>query len=183
MHTKGFSVYLTMIKWVLLLVLAGCKVSSFTTQVAPGSSLLNYHTFWLAPYNNQINITQPEYDNPENRALIDKAIRQELTQLGMQEQPKNAEVRVIYNLLIRDRTDTRIDSAVVYKPWLDTKQDYFNYTEGAFTLIFIDERTGAMIAQSQLASIMDRDPKKFRSAIPRVVHLMMKRIKDEEKNP
>lgn len=169
-------------KWIWILFLTGCKVSSFTTLVAPGAQLKNYSTFKLAPYTNQQNIMQPEYDNPENRNLVNESLQKELTNLGWQQDTINPDVLVAYNLLIRDRTDTRVDSAVVYKPWIDTQQDYFNYTEGSFALIFIDEKSDEVIAQSQLESIMDRNPKKFRAAIPRVVKLMVKRIYDEAEN-
>ena len=79
--------------------------------------------------------------------------------------------------------DTRLDSAVIYKPWVDTKQDSFNYTEGALTLILMDDANGNIIAQSQLESVMDRNPKKFTSAIPHIIKMMFKRIEDEEKHP
>ena len=169
-------------KWLLFLLISGCKISSFTTSVVPNTSFNSFQSFRVVEFPHQINITQPEYDNPENRALINTAIRDEMHNWGLAEKTDTADIVLTYTLLIRDMVDTRIDSAVVYKPWVDTKQDSFNYTEGAFTLIFMDDATGNILAQSQLESVMDRDPKKFNSAIPRIIKMMFKRIKDEEKD-
>ena len=168
-------------KWLLLLILAGCKVSSFTTIVAPSTTFESYKTFRLIEYPHQVNITQPEYDNAENRNLINDAIIKEMTNWGFTQNQSNSDIIVTYTLLIRDMVDTRIDSAVVYKPWLDTQQDSFNYTEGAFTLVFMEDKTGNILAQSQLESIMDRNPKKFKSAIPHMIKKMFSRIENEVK--
>ena len=170
-------------KWLLFLIFTSCKISSFTTIVAPSTSFDTYDTFRIVEFPHQLNVTQPEYDNPENRALINQAITQELTEWGLTEKKDTADFIVTYTLLIRDMVDTRVDSSVVYKPWVDTKQDSFNYTEGALTLIFMNDATGSIIAQSQLESVMDRDPKKFNSAIPRIIKMMFKRIEDDAKKP
>lgn len=170
-------------KLFLLLLISGCRISSFTTIVAPTTAFSSYQTFRVVEFPHQINITQPEYDNQENRLLINQSIKDELTGWGLIEKLDTADIIVTYTLLIRDMVDTRVDSAVVYKPWVDTKQDSFNYTEGALALIFMDDATGSIIAQSQLESVMDRNPKKFKSAIPRIVKKMFNRIEDEEKKP
>ncbi len=170
-------------KWLLFLLIAGCKVSSFTTTVKPGASFDSYQTFRIVEHPQQINITQPEYDNPENRALINQAIIGEMTDRGLVQQQEKAGILVTYTLFIRDMVDTRIDSAVIYKPWVDTKLDSFNYTEGAFTLFFMDDKTGHILAQSQLESVMDRNPQKFKAAIPRMIKKMFNRIEDETKKP
>lgn len=168
-------------KWLLFLIFISCKISSFTTTVAPSTSIDSYSTFRLVEFPHQLNITQPEYDNPENRSLINLAINEELIKWGLTEKEDTADIIVTYTLLIKDMVDTRVDSAVVYKPWVDTKQDSFNYTKGALTLIFMDDATGSILAQSQLESVMDRDPKKFKSAIPRIIKMMIKRIENDEK--
>ncbi|VAW27551.1 hypothetical protein MNBD_BACTEROID06-967 [hydrothermal vent metagenome] len=166
-------------KWALFLILASCKVSSFTTVVSPSLSFQSYKTFRLIEYSQQVNITQPEYDNPENRKLINQSIIEEMKSLGLSQNQAKSDIIVTYTLLIRDMVDTRIDSAVVYKPWVDTQQDSFNYTEGALTLVFIDDKTGNVLAQSQLESIMDRNPKKFESDIPKIIKKMFNRIENE----
>jgi len=166
----------------ILLLIFGCKVSSFTTIVAPSVSFENQKTFRLVDYSDQVNITQPEYDNADNRQLINKSIIDEMSDWGLTQNQAESDIIVTYTLFIRDMVDTRLDSAVIYKPWVDTKQDSFNYTEGAFTLIFMDDKTGNILAQSQLESVMDRDPKKFKSAIPRMIKKMFNRIEDEAKN-
>ncbi len=170
-------------KWLLLLLITGCKISSFTTIVSPNTSFDSFHTFRVVKFPHQVNITQPEYDNLQNRELIDQAIIDEMLGWGLVEQTDTADIIVTYTLLIRDMVDTRLDSAVIYKPWVDTKQDSFNYTEGAFNLVIMDDGSGGIIAQSQLESVMDRNPKKFKSAIPKMVKKMFKRIKDEAKHP
>ena len=170
-------------KWLIFLLIFGCKVSSFTTIVAPSVAFDSFNTFRIVEFPHQLNITQPEYDNIENRTLINKAIADEMLGWGLTEQTDTADIIITYTLLIRDMVDTRLDSAVIYKPWVDTKQDSFNYTEGALTLILMDDANGNIIAQSQLESVMDRDPKKFTSAIPRIIKMMFKRIEDEEKHP
>ncbi len=166
-------------KWIFLLILAGCKVSSFTTITAPNAKLDSNKTFRLVEYVNQVNITQPEYDNADNRKLINTAIINELANRGLNQNQSSSDLIIAYTLLIRDMVDARVDSAVVYKPWLDTKQDSFNYTEGAFTLVIMDDKTGNILAQSQLESVMDRDPKKFKSAIPHMIKKMFKRIEED----
>jgi len=168
-------------KWLLFLIISGCRVSSFTTHVAPNTDFENYHTYALVDYPNQVNITQPEYDNPQNRMLIVQSIKEELSELGKIEQKDSSDFLVAYTLLIRDMVDTRIDSAVVYKPWVDTKQDTFNYTEGAFTLMLMDAKTRNIIAQSQMEGIMNRNPQKVKTNIPRMIKLMFKRIENEAK--
>lgn len=166
----------------VLLFVFGCKVSSFTTIVSPNVSFENQKTFRLVEYPHQVNITQPEYDNAENRQLINESIIQEMNDWGLTQNQNKSDIIVTYTLLIRDMVDTRLDSAVIYKPWLDTQQDSFNYTEGAFTLVFMDDKTGNILAQSQLESVMDRDPNKFKSAIPKIIKKMFNRIENETKN-
>ncbi len=168
-------------KWFLFVVLVGCKVSLFTTIVVPGTTFQNYETFRLVEYPQQVNITQPEYDNVENRQLINNAIIEELADWGLVQNQLKSDIIITYTLLIRDMVDPRVDSAVIYKPWVDTKQDSFNYTEGAFTLILMEDATGNVLAQSQLESIMDRNPKKFKSAIPHIIKKMFNRMEDEIK--
>ncbi|MCF6351687.1 MAG: DUF4136 domain-containing protein [Cyclobacteriaceae bacterium] len=168
-------------KWFLFVILVGCKVSSFTTIVAPGTTFQNHETFRLVEYPQQVNITQPEYDNAENRQLINNAIIEELTDWGLVQNQSKSDIIIAYTLLIRDRVDPRVDPAVIYKPWVDTQQDSFNYTEGAFTLVLMDDKTGNILAQSQLESIMDRNPKKFKSAIPHIIKKMFNRIENEIK--
>lgn len=168
-------------KWLIFLLITGCKISSFTTIVAPSTSFNSYNTFRIVDFPHQINITQPEYDNTENRTLINESISNEMMNWGLKEQPDTADIIITYTLLIRDMVDMRLDSAVIYKPWVDTQQDSFNYTEGAFTLVIMNDATNEIIAQSQLESVMDRDPKKFRSAIPKMIKMMFKRIKDGAK--
>lgn len=168
-------------KWLLFLLITGCKISSFTTIVAPTTSFNSFKTFRIVDFPHQINITQPEYDNPENRTLINQVISEEMTEWGLKKKADTADLIITYTLLIRDMVDTRIDSAVIYKPWLDTQQDSFNYTEGALTIFLMDAASGGIIAQSKLEGIMDRKPKKFNSAIPRLIKMMLKRIEDESK--
>ncbi len=167
-------------KWLLLLLVTSCKISSFTTIVAPQTSFSSFTTFRFVEYSQQVNLAQPEYDNPQNREIINKAIVEELKGWGLTEKQDTADIVVTYTLLIRDMVDNRLDSAVIYKPWVDTKQDSFNYTEGTFTLIIMDNSTGSILAQSQFESVMDRNPKKFKTALPRLIKLMFKRIEDEE---
>lgn len=125
-------------KWLLFLLITGCKISSFTTIVAPTTSFNSFKTFRIVDFPHQINITQPEYDNPENRTLINQVISEEMTEWGLKKKADTADLIITYTLLIRDMVDTRIDSAVIYKPWLDTQQDSFNYTEGALTIFLMD---------------------------------------------
>lgn len=166
-------------KWIFLLILASCKVSSFTTITAPNAKIEPNKTFRLIEFNNQVNVTQPEYDNATNRKLINEAIIDELTHRGLVQNQTSSDLIITYTLLIRDMVDTRVDSAVVYKPWVDTQQDSFNYTEGAFTLVIMDDKSGNIIAQSQLESVIDRNPKKFKSAIPHMIKKMFKRIEED----
>lgn len=166
-------------KWFVFLFLAGCQVSSFTARVVPGIDLSQYNSFAFADYPAYINITQPEYDNPENRALIEQSIVNEMESWGLKQSKLGKKLWVAYTLSIKDMTDTRIDSAVIYKPWVDLKQDTFNYTQGAFSLVLLDADTKKVIAQSQIEGIMDRDPKRFKSSIPRLVKKMFKRIENE----
>ncbi len=168
-------------KWALFLILAGCKVSSFTTITAPIFTINAYDTFRLIEYKNQINITQPEYDNTENRTLINQSIIKEMTGWGLVQNQEQSDLIITYTLLIRDKVDSRLDSAVIYKPWVDTKQDSFSYTEGAFTLILMEDATGTVLAQSQLESVMDRNPAKFKSAISQVIKKMFNRIENDIK--
>lgn len=166
-------------KWFVFLFLAGCQISTFTTRVVPKINLEKYDSFAFADYPAYINITQPEYDNPENRALIENSIKNEMEAWGLKQSKLGKKLWVAYTLSIKDMTDTRIDSAVIYKPWVDLKQDTFNYTQGAFSLVLIDSQTEKVIAQSQIEGILDRDPKRFRSAIPRLVKRMFKKIESE----
>ncbi|MCB0494605.1 MAG: DUF4136 domain-containing protein [Cyclobacteriaceae bacterium] len=166
-------------RWFVFLFLASCQVSSFSTRIDPQMELGQYNSFAFADYTAYINITQPEYDNPENRALIEQSIKNEMEARGIKQSQLGKKLWVAYTLSIKDMTDTRVDSAIIYKPWIDLKQDTFNYTQGAFSLVLIDGETKTVIAQSQIEGILDRDPKRFRSAIPRLVKRMFKRIEEE----
>ena len=65
--------------------------------------------------------------------------------------------------------DPRVDSAVIYKPWVDTKIDSFNYTEGLLVIRLIDYREGKMVWQGSLSGILNHKPNKFEKKLERYI--------------
>ena len=65
--------------------------------------------------------------------------------------------------------DPRYDSAVIYKPWVDTKLDTFNYTEGLTTIQLIDFNASEMIWQGSVTGILVQSPEKFQQRITKDV--------------
>ena len=68
---------------------------------------------------------------------------------------------VVFDIIITDKVDPRVDSAVIYKPWVDTRTDSFNYTEGLLVVRLIDQSAGTMIWQGSLSGILNNKPEKF----------------------
>jgi hypothetical protein len=74
---------------------------------------------------------------------------------------ENPDLLVAFDMVITEKVDPRVDSAVVYKPWVDTKTDSFSYTEGLLVIRLIDKKAGNLVWQGSLSGIMNRKPEKF----------------------
>ena len=108
-----------------------------------------------------INPSHPEYNNPENRQLVKQAITNELTKLGYSEIETDGDLLVLYDIIIKEMVDPRVDSAVIYKPWVDTKTDSFNYMEGLLVVKLVDREGDNMVWQGSLSGILNNKPEKF----------------------
>ena len=145
----------------LLALILGCDTPRIVSSQAPGVDFNAYKTYQIATYIDGINITYPNYDNPTNRAIIVEAIASELNDIGYTKVEKLPDLLVIYDMVITDMVDPRYDSAVIYKPWVDTKLDSFNYTEGLMRVRLIENENSELIWQGSVTGILDSSPERF----------------------
>ncbi len=139
----------------------GCSAPTITANHDNKADFSLYKSFTFMPQLQNAAPSHPEYDNPEIRKLIKQAIINELTGIGYRQAGPEADIMVKYEIIIREMIDPRVDSAVIYKPWVDTKIDSFNYTEGLLVIRLIDRKEGKMVWQGSLAGILNRKPAKF----------------------
>lgn len=149
----------------LLILLAiffiGCSVTTITSNCDESADFGSYKTFSFTAYEPRVKPAHPEYNNPENRLIILQAITNELTKMGYARVEENPDLMVAFDVIITEMVDPRVDSAVIYKPWVDTKTDSFSYTEGLLVVRLIDRREGNLVWQGSLSGIMNRKPDKF----------------------
>ena len=155
--------------FILGLFFLGCSAPTITSNYDKQVDFSLYHSFTFMPRMQNPQPTHPEYDNPETRKLIHDAIVRELTALGCQQDGPQADIMVQYEIVIREMIDPRVDSAVIYKPWVDTKIDSFNYTEGLLVIRLIDYREGKMVWQGSLSGILNHKPNKFEKKLERYI--------------
>ena len=145
----------------LIGLILGCNTPRLVSSSAPGTNFGLYHTYQMAAYEARINVAYPAYDNPANRVLILTAIDQELISMGFANTEHSPDLIVVYDMVITDMVDPRYDSAVVYKPWVDTKLDSFNYTQGLMRIQLIDNKTSELVWQGSITGILESSPERF----------------------
>ena len=145
----------------LAFILIGCGAPTITSNCDESADFHSYKTFSFTTYNSSFQSARPEYNNPENRALIRQALSNELTKLGYSEIAAAADLMVAFDFIVTEMVDPRVDSAVIYKPWVDTREDSFNYTEGLLVVRLVDRKEGNMIWQGSLSGILNNKPEKF----------------------
>ncbi len=145
----------------LALFFISCSAPTITSNFDKSVNFKSYKTYSFVTYKTSSSPVRIEYDNPENRKLIRTSISQHLNSLGYSEASSKADMSVVFDIIIKDMVDPRVDSAVIYKPWVDTKIDSFNYTEGLLVVRLIDQDQGNLIWQGSLSGILNNDPEKF----------------------
>jgi Domain of unknown function (DUF4136) len=146
---------------ILTIFFIGCSAPTITSNCDDTVDFNLYNTFSFAAYEPNTSPDHPEYNNPENRQIIKQAISNELVKIGYVEAENGSDLLVEFDLIITEMVDTRVDSAVIYKPWVDTKIDSFNYTEGLLVIRIIDIQKGILVWQGSLSGILNKKPKKF----------------------
>ena len=146
---------------IVLGIFIGCSSPVITSNSGPGVNFNSYTTFCFADYDPEMPVARPDYNNPHNRQIIEAAIIKELEHLGFQKVERNSELMVQYDIIITEKFDPRVDSAVVYKPWVDVKADTFNYTEGLLVIRLIDRVPGKLVWQGSITGILNRQPETF----------------------
>ena len=153
----------------ILVFILACDTPRIVSSAAPGVDFKQFKSYQLADYDKKVNVTHPAYDNPTNREIIITAINSQMNALGYSYLKENPDLLVIYDIVITDMVDPRYDSAVVYKPWVDTKLDSFNYTEGLMIIRLIDCKSSEMVWQGSVTGILDKSPERFQHRIPKEV--------------
>ena len=146
---------------IALWIFIGCSSPNIATNSDSTADFKSYSTFCFSDYNPELPVARPDYDNIKNRAVIEAAIIGELEKLGYVKVERNSELMVQYDIIITEKVDPRVDSAVVYKPWADTKMDSYNYTEGLLVIRLIDRPRSKLIWQGSLTGILDQNPDNF----------------------
>lgn len=146
---------------IVLWIFIGCSTPTIVTNSDSNTDFNSYTTFCFSDYDPELPVARPDYDNPQNRAVIEAAIIAELEKLGYTKVERDSELMVQYDIIITEKFDPRVDSAVVYKPWADTRMDSFNYTEGLLVVRLIDRSVPRLIWQGSLTGILDRNPDSF----------------------
>ena len=147
----------------LVIIFIGCSAPIITSNCDESADFSTYKTFSHVNYNGSKKPAHPEYNNPENRQILKQSITDELVKLGYTESEieSKADLLVAFDVIITKKVDPRVDSAVLYKPWVDTKIDSFNYTEGLLVVRLIDQDGGNLIWQGSLSGILNNKPEKF----------------------
>jgi len=145
----------------LSIFFTGCSAPIITANSDKSADFTSYKSYSFANYQTNPDTARPDYNNPENRQIIELAISNELTKIGYRVMDEGADLLVVFDIIITDKVDPRVDSAVIYKPWVDTKTDTFNYTEGLLVVRLIDQSGGAMVWQGSLSGILNNKPEKF----------------------
>lgn len=145
----------------LSIFITGCSAPIITANSDKSTDFTSYKSYSFATYQTNPDGARPDYNNPENRQIIELAISNELTKIGYRVIDEGADLLVVFDIIITDKVDPRVDSAVIYKPWVDTKTDTFNYTEGLLVVRLIDQSGGAMVWQGSLSGILNNKPEKF----------------------
>jgi uncharacterized protein DUF4136 len=146
---------------ILVILFIGCSAPTITSNCDDTVDFNLYKTFSFAAYVPGSIPAHPEYNNPENRQILKQAIANELIKIGYTEVENSSDLLVEFDLIITEMIDTRVDSAVIYKPWVDTKIDSFNYTEGLLVIRIVDISQGVLVWQGSLSGILNKKPKKF----------------------
>lgn len=149
----------------LTIFFIGCSVTTITSNFDESADFSSYKTFSFTAYEPSVKPAHPEYNNPESRLIIQQAITKELTKMGYAPVAENPDLMVAFDVIITEMVDPRVDSAVIYKPWVDTKTDTFNYTEGLLVIRLIDQEKGNMVWQGSLSGVLNRKPEKFGNKI------------------
>ena len=139
----------------------GCSGPTITSNFDTSVDFNSYETFAITTYKAKLKSNQQEYENPKVTEIIRQAITKELNKAGYKLTTEAPDLLVVYDIVITEMVDPRVDSAVIYKPWVDTKIDTFNYTEGLLVVRLIDRAEGNMIWQGSLAGILNRKPEQF----------------------
>jgi hypothetical protein len=145
----------------LTIFFIGCSVPTITSNCDESADFSSYKTFSYTTYQESTKPVQPEYNNPENREIIKQAITNELVMMGYLAVEDDPDLLVAFDVIITEMVDPRVDSAVIYKPWVDTKTDSFSYTEGLLVVRLIDKKEGNLVWQGSLSGIVNRKPEKF----------------------
>lgn len=146
---------------IVLWIFVSCSAPVITSQSDSTADLNGYTTFCFAEYDPEMPVARPDYNNPKNRKIIEAAIINELQSHGYKLVERNSELMVQYDLIITEMVDPRVDSAVVYKPWVDVKNDTFNYTEGLMVVRLIDRVPAKLVWQGSITGILNRKPESF----------------------
>lgn len=146
---------------IVLWIFIGCSRPDIVSNSDSGTDFNSYSTFCFANYTPEMPVARPDYNNPQNRQIIESAIIRELEHKGYQKVDRNSELMVQYDIIITEMFDPRVDSAVVYKPWVDVRTDTFNYTEGILVVRLVDRVPGQLVWQGSITGILNRKPETF----------------------
>ncbi len=145
----------------LTIFFIGCSVTTITSNCDESADFSSYKTFAYVTNEDILKPAHPEYNNPANRQIIQQAITNELSNMGYVAVEDDPDLLVAFDMIITEKVDPRVDSAVIYKPWVDTKTDSFSYTEGLLVVRLIDKKAGNLVWQGSLSGILNRKPEKF----------------------
>jgi len=151
---------------------------TITSNCEKGTDFASFKTFTIT-HPKKANSMFPEYDNPANRSLIEEAITNELIQLGYSASKEKPDLLINYDIIITDKVDPRIDSAVIYKPWVDTRIDSFNYTEGLLVIRMIDQTKGMLVWQGSLSGILEKRPERFDNKLDKYINRLFFSLREQ----
>jgi hypothetical protein len=164
---------------IVLLIFIGCSRPVITSNGGAGVNFNSYTTFCFADYDPEMPVARPDYNNSHNRQIIESAIIAELEHLGFRKVEQNSELMVQYDIIITEKFDPRVDSAVVYKPWVDVRTDTFNYTEGLLVIRLIDRVPEKLVWQGSITGILNRKPETFGKKIEKYLAELFSGLADQ----
>ncbi len=170
-------------KWLILLIsiiFIGCSPPTITSNRDRSVNFSEYKTFCFADYSQDKQFVRPDYDNPENRAIIEEVIIKELARHGFANVEQGSDLMVQYDIIITEMVDPRVDSAVIYKPWVSARTDTFNYTEGLLVIRIIDREEDKMIWQGSLSGVLNKKPDSFGKKLDNYVAELFSSLSEQD---
>lgn len=159
----------------VILICLGCSASKISCYYDESIDFRGYSSFNVLSFEKDASLSAPAFDNPFNRRIIMSALNREMKNLGYSYREDAPDLLASFELEVKEMVDPRVDSAVRYKPWLDSTQDTFNYTEGILT-VQISDADHHTLWEGTTSEILDRKSGHYDKVLNRRITKMFRTL-------